>query len=86
MIVFKLFYGCWYSVDNSGNTALGGKKNSTVSGVSNSIPEHSHEVSQSNSFRNSGHKSLRGDQIFKEPHEIPTNLNRGALPEPRKSL
>ena len=54
--------------------------------MSKSIPEHSHEVSESDFFRNSGHKSLRGDQIFKEPHEIPTNLNRGALPEPRKSL
>ena len=76
----------WYSADNSDNTALGSEKISTVSGVSNSIFEHSHEVSQSDSFGNSGHKSVRGDQIFKEPHEIPLNLNRGALPEPRKAL
>ena len=26
------------------------------------------------------------DQIFKEPHEIPSNLNGGALPEPRKAV
>ena len=30
----------WYSANNSGNIALGSKKNSTVLGVSNSIPEH----------------------------------------------
>ena len=76
----------WYSADNSGNTALGSEKSSTVSGVSNSIPEHSHEVSQSDSFRNSGHKSVREDHIFKEPHEIPSNLNRGALPERHRAL
>ena len=29
---------------------------------------------------------MRGDQIFKEPNEIPPNLNRGALPEPHKTL
>ena len=57
-----------------------------VSGVSTSIPGHSHEVSQSDSFRNYGYKSVRGDQIFKEPHEIPSNRNRGALPEPHKAL
>ena len=50
----------WYSADNSGNTALGSEKSLTVSGVSNSIPEHSHELSQSDSFRNSGHKSVWG--------------------------
>ena len=44
------------------------------------------EVSQSDSFRNPGHKSVLEDQIFKEPQEIPSNLNRGALPEPRKAL
>ena len=42
----------WYSADDSGNTALGSEKISTVSGVSKSIPEHSHEVSQPDSFRN----------------------------------
>ena len=59
-----------------------------VLGVSNSIPEHNihHEVSRSRSFRNSGHKCVREGQIFKEPHEIPSNLNREALPEPRKAL
>ena len=72
--------------DNSGNTALGSEKSLAVSGVSNSIPEHSHEVSQPDSFRNSGNKSVRGDQILKEPNEIPSNLNRGALPEPHKAL
>ena len=35
---------------------------------------------------NSGHVSLRGDQIFKEPNEILSNLNTGALPEPHKAL
>ena len=58
----------------------------TVSGVSNSIPEHSHEVSQPDSFRNSDNKSIRGDQILKEANEIPSNLNSGALPEPHKAL
>ena len=76
----------WYSADNSGNAALVRKKSSTVSGVSNSILEHSHEVSQSDSFCNSGHKSVRGDQVFKKPHEIPSNLNRGTFPEPHKAL
>ena len=37
-------------------------------------------------FRNSGHKSVREDLIFEELHEIPSNLNRRALPEPRKAL
>ena len=37
-------------------------------------------------FRNSGHKSVQEDLIFKELHEIPSNLNRGALPELRKAL
>ena len=72
----------WYSADNNGNTALGSKKSSTISGVSDSIPEHSHEISQSDSF----HKSVQGDQIFRDPHEISSNLNRGALPEPHKAL
>ena len=58
----------WYSADNSGNTAIGSEKSSTVSGVSNSMPEHNHGVSQWDSFRNSGHKSVRGYQIFKESH------------------
>ena len=60
----------------------------TVLGVSNSIPEHNihHEVIQSDSFRNSDHASVQEDQIFKQPHEIPSNLNRGALPKPRKDL
>ena len=84
---FLLQQDC-YSADNSGNIALGSKKSSTVLGVSNSIPEHNihYEVSRSDSFCNSGHKSVREDQTFKEPHEIPSNLNRGALPEPRKAL
>ena len=72
----------WYSADNNGNTGLGSKKSSTISGVSDSIPEHSHEISQSDSF----HKSVQGDQIFRDPHEISSNLNRGALPEPHKAL
>ena len=37
-------------------------------------------------FRNSGLKSVREDLIFEELHEIPSNLNRRALPEPRKAL
>ena len=45
-----------------------------------------HELSQSDSFRNSGHKSVREDPIFKEPHEISSNVNIGAVPEPRKAL
>ena len=65
---------------------LSSEKSSNVLGLSNSIPEHSHEVSQSDSFRNSGHKSVRGDQILKEPKEIPSNLNRGALFETHKAL
>ena len=68
------------SADNSGNTALGSEKSSTVWGVSNSIPEHSHEVSQPDSFHNYGNKSIRGDQILKEPNEILSKLNRGTLP------
>ena len=43
-------------------------------------------VSQPDSFCNSGNKSVRGNQILKEPNEIPSNLNRGALPEPHKAL
>ena len=35
----------WYSADDSGNNGLGSEKISTVSGVSNSIFEHSHGVS-----------------------------------------
>ena len=54
--------------------------------ISNSIPEHSHEVGQSYSFPNSDHKSVQGDQIFKEPYEIPSNLNRGTHPESHKAL
>ena len=54
--------------------------------LSNSIPEHSHEVSQSYSFLNSGYKSVQGDQIFKEPYEIPSNLNRETHPESHKAL
>ena len=54
---------------------LSSEKSSNVLGVSNSIPEHSHEVSQSDSFRKSGHNSVRGDQIFKEANEIPSNFN-----------
>ena len=65
---------------------LSSEKSSNVLGVSNLIPELSHEVSQSDSFRNSGHKSVRGDQILKEPKEIPSNLIRGALSEPHKAL
>ena len=76
----------WYCADNSGNAALESEKSSTVSRVSNSIPKHSHEVTQPDSFRNSGNKSVRGNQILEEPNEIPSNLNRGALPEPHKAL
>ena len=76
----------WYSANNSGNTALGSEKSSIVSGVSNPIPEHSHVISQPDSFRNSGNKSVRGNQILKEPNEIPSNLNRRVLPEPHKAL
>ena len=43
-------------------------------------------VSQPDSFRNSGNKSVRGNQISKEPNEIPSNLNRRAFPEPHKAL
>ena len=77
----------WYSADNSGNTASGSEKSSTVSEVINSILEHNihHKVSQSDSFRNSCYKSVRGDQIFKKPPEIPSNLNRWALPQPHKA-
>ena len=76
----------WYSADDSGNTALGSEKSLTVLGVSNPIPEHSHEVSQPDSFCNSGKKSVRGDEILKELNEIPSNLHRGALPEHLKAL
>ena len=34
----------WYSADDSGNNGWGSKKSSTVSGVTNSISEHSHGV------------------------------------------
>ena len=52
------------------NFALGTEKSSTVLGVSNPIPEHNihDEVSQSDSFRNTCHKSVREDKNFKEPH------------------
>ena len=50
------------------------------------MPQHSHEVSQPDSFRTSGKKSVRGDQTLKELNEIPSNLNRGALPEHHKAL
>ena len=73
------------TTDNGGNTTLGSDKSLTVSGVSNLIPEHNHEVSQSDSFRNSSDEPVLGDPIFKEPQEIPSNLNKGALPEPRKA-
>ena len=43
-------------------------------------------ISQPDSFRNSGNKSVRGNQILKEPNEIPSNFNRRALPEPHKAL
>ena len=76
----------WYRAANSGNIALSSEKSSTLSGVSNSsaIPDHSHEVSQPDSFRNSGNKSVRGDQILKKPNEVQSNLNRGALLNPIK--
>ena len=51
----------WYSADNSDNTVLVTKNSSTVSGVSNSIPEDSHKVSQSDSFCNSSDKFVRRD-------------------------
>ena len=53
----------WYSADNSGNTALGSEKSSTVSGVSDSKPGP--EKSQSGYFRNSGQKSVRGIKFLK---------------------
>ena len=60
----------WSSADHSGNTALGSEKRLTVSGASNSIPEHNihHEVRQSNSFCNSGHKWYKwyNKMIFQE--------------------
>ena len=43
-------------------------------------------VSQPDSFRNSGSKSVRGDQILKEPNEIPSNPDRQALPDSHKAL
>ena len=42
-------------------------------------------ISQSDSFRNSGNNSVRGNQILKESNEIPSNLKRGALPEPHQT-
>ena len=63
----------WHSANNSDNNiALGSEKSSTVLGVSNSMPEHNihPEVSQSDSFSNSNHRSVWEDPIFKEPHEI----------------
>ena len=47
---------------------------------------HNHEVSKPDSFCNFGNKSVQGDQTFKEPNEISSNLNRGALLEPHKAL
>ena len=78
----------WYNTNNNDNIALGSENSPTILGVSNSIPEHNihDDVSQSDSFRNSGHKSVREDHIFKEPREIPSNLNRRASLEPRKAL
>ena len=78
----------WYCSDNSVNIALGRENCSTALGVSKPIPEHNihHEVSQSDSLRCSGNKSVREDRIFKEPYKILSSLNRGALFEPRKDL
>ena len=45
---------------------LGSESNWTVSGVNNSITKHNHNVSQLDSFRNSGNKSVWRYQIFKE--------------------
>ena len=54
----------------------------------NSISEHNnhHEVRRSDSFHHSSHKSVREDPISEEPREIPSNLDRGALPDPHKAL
>ena len=68
----------WYSTDNSCNISLGSEKSSTVLGVSNSIPENNIHFELSQLWVNSNHKSVREDQIFKEPHEV--------LPELRKAL
>ena len=78
----------WYNADKSGNNGLRSEISSTVLGVSNSIPYHNihHEVNQSDSFHNSGHKSVLEDSIFKKPRKIVSNLNRGALPKLRKAL
>ena len=78
----------WYTADNSRDITLGSGKSLPVLGISNSIPEHDihYEVIQSDSFRNSDHATVQEDQIFKQPHEIPSNLNRGALLKPLKDL
>ena len=45
-----------------------------------------HEVLQSDSFRTFGHKSVREDPIFKEPNEIPSNINTEVLSDTCKAL
>lgn len=43
-------------------------------------------MDQLDCFCNSDHKPVREDPIFKEPYEIPSNLNREVLPDPPKSF
>ena len=70
-----------------GNVALGSEKSLIILGVRNSISEQNihHKVSQS-LFHHSGHRPVRRDPIFEEPHGIPSNLNSKVLTDPRKSL
>ena len=66
--------------DNNNNNDNLNRKNNSHSN------EYKITTATKDSFRNSGNKSIRGDQILKKPNEIPSSLKRGALPEPHQAL
>ena len=77
-----------YSASNGGNISLGTENVLTTFGVSNSVSEENiHlEVSQSDSFRDSGHKPVAENSFFERMHKILSNLNRKMLLDPRNAL
>ena len=77
-----------YSASNGGNISLGTENVLTTFGVSNSVSEENiHlEVSQSDSFRDSGHKPVAENSFFERMHKILSNLNREMLLDPRNAL
>ena len=77
-----------YSASNGGNISLGTENVLTTFGVSNSVSEENiHlEVSQSDSFRDSGRKPVAENSFFERMHKILSNLNRKMLLDPRNAL